>query len=161
MKLDNKQTQDTKILDKLVNTICAIANLGKNSEGYLYIGIADSRKDAKRIKDIYKIEPYEINEKFIVGIERECQALDITIDEYLKKIVDYINNSDLSDHTKRHVLSQIDTILYKDLTVIRITIPPQKEPTYVGDKMFIRQGNSTVELTRPKDIVAISSMFQS
>jgi len=57
------------------------------------------------------------------------------------------------------VLSQIDTILYKEYTVIRIRIPSQSEPTYVGDKIFIRKGNSTIEVTKPKDIVTIVSLF--
>jgi len=159
LKLDKKKTKDKNMLKKIVKTICAIANLGKNSEGYLYIGIADSKEDAERIKDIYNIEPHNVSDRFIVGVDRECNVLNISIDEYVRSIVDYINNSDLSEHTKRHVLSQIDTILYKEMTIIRIKIPPQKELTYVGDKIFVRQGNSTIEVIKPKDIVAISSMF--
>lgn len=159
LNLNDDKSQNNGMLEKIVNTICAIANLGRDSEGFIYIGIADSERDAYRIKEIYGIEPYKVSEKFIVGIDRECKKLKISIDEYVKKIVDFINNSKLSNHTKLKVLSQIDTILYKEYTVIRIRIPSQSEPTYVGDKIFIRKGNSTIEVTKPKDIVTIVSLF--
>jgi len=85
LNLNDDKSQNNGMLEKIVNTICAIANLGRDSEGFIYIGIADSERDAYRIKEIYGIEPYKVSEKFIVGIDRECKKLKISIDEYVKK----------------------------------------------------------------------------
>ena len=54
---------------------------------------------------------------------------------------------------------KIDTIDFKGLSVIRINVPSQKQISYVGDKVFIREDSSTVEAEGPK-LVAVSQLFQ-
>jgi hypothetical protein len=46
----------------------------------------------------------------------------------------------------------------KELTVIRIRVPKQKEISFVGDAAFVREGSSTVE-AKGKKLLAINSMF--
>jgi NAD kinase len=53
-----------------------------------------------------------------------------------------------------------DTILYKDRSVIRITIPSQKKVSFVGKKAYKRNGASTVEVTDHEQIIAIYEIFQ-
>ena len=42
----------------------------------------------------------------------------------MEKIVEHIRGSKLSDPLKTQVLSQVDTIIYKHLTVVRIEFHP-------------------------------------
>jgi predicted HTH transcriptional regulator len=48
---------DQNIIDKVIKTICAIANNGSESVGKIIIGVTDKDKDAERINYIDKIEP--------------------------------------------------------------------------------------------------------
>lgn len=159
LKLNDEKSLNSHIYQKIVNTICAIANLGKYSEGYIFLGIADKQSDNERIKLLYKTPTYEINEKFVVGIDHECRQLDINVEKYLSRLFGKISSSQLSEPTKTQVLSQIDTIEFKGLSIIRIKIPSQLQPTYVGNKIFIREDSSTKELTNPRKIAAIVSLF--
>ena len=54
---------------------------------------------------------------------------------------------------------KIDTIDFKELSVIRINIPSQKQVSFVGKEAFIREDSSTVEAEEPK-LVAVSQVFQ-
>lgn len=81
------------------------------------------------------------------------------MEEYVQIIVNYINNSKISDHTKGAVLSNIDFNSYFDLGVLVISVPPQKELTYLGDELYRRDGSNNTLVINPKDVVALNSRF--
>ncbi len=105
------------------------------------------------------IEPEIIGSRYVVGIDRELAILGYTTDEYIDKIMGPIRASDLTEPLKSHVLSQIDVVELRELTVIRIRVPAQKDVSFVGDKAFIREGSSTIEVAGPK-LMAIIKLFQ-
>lgn len=160
LKLDDRREVDSNILSKIVNTICAIANLGSHSQGYIILGVADKESDSTRIKNLDKVPAFEISEKFVVGIDRECKILGIKIDDYIKRIIDYIRKSNLTEPLKTQTISTFDSIVYKSATVLRIRIPSQSELSYVGDKLYMRQDSNTVEINNPKEIAAIAKLFK-
>lgn len=49
LDLGNSRSIDSNLLDRINETICAIANLGPKSKGFLTIGVADKKADADRI----------------------------------------------------------------------------------------------------------------
>ncbi len=155
----NDRKIELSVFEKIINTICAIANLGKDSSGFLYIGIADKKADSDRIEKIDLINSINIGEKYIVGIDRECKVLKISVEQYMDKILYCIKSSKLSDPLKTQIQSKIDIIEYKNLSTIVISIPSQKEISYVDDKVYFRKNSSTNEAS-PKEIVAISKFFQ-
>lgn len=73
---------DENIMNKVVNTICAIANNGPKSVGKIIIGVTDKDKDAERIHNIDNINPKRIWKRFVVGVNREANRLGITIEQY-------------------------------------------------------------------------------
>jgi hypothetical protein len=148
-----------KLIDKIIEIICSMANIGPSSTGgNIFLGIADCASDAKRIEDIYKVKPQLISDKYIYGIERECEKLGIDLDAYLRIIVDRIRKSELSDEVKADVLSNIDHIDYKGKTVIWIKVPPQKVMAWVGEKTFHREDSNTVPAS-PKLSTLIDKRF--
>jgi len=146
------------LVDRIINTACAIANLGPNSEGYIYLGVADSESDANKIKELDGMKYTEIAEHYIVGIDRECRYLGIELGRYLDMIIGRIRCSELTDPLKTQILTQIDIISYKTYTVIRFRIPPQSEMSFVGDRTFVREGNQTVEVKGQK-LLSITKLF--
>lgn len=158
LELVEKPTPKDEILYKIVNTICAIANLGPTSEGYIFLGVADKKVDADRIKELYNLDYLVVSDHYVVGIDREVKKLNTTIERYLQNIVECIRKSSLSDPLKTQVLTQIDTILYRNYTIIRIKIPSQSNISFVGNDAFVREGSETWK-TDAKSVVAIASLF--
>lgn len=154
---DRKLNND--LLSRLVDTICGIANADPDTDGYIFLGVADKNQDAERIKNLDGINPIEINGRYVVGIDREANILSKKIEDYVDILINVIKKSDLTNPLKTHVLMKIDTINYKGYSVIRINVPSQKEVSFVGEKAFTREGSSTVEAKGPK-LMAVFQLFQ-
>ncbi len=150
---------NTDLFNQLVNTICGIANCGPDSDGFIFIGVADSEKDANRVEELDEIKPIKINTRYVVGIERELKLENLSIDSYVAKFIGAIKKTELSEPLKSQVLSQIDIIEYKGLNALRIRIPKQEEMSFVGTKSYIRESSNTKELLGPK-LIAISKLFK-
>jgi hypothetical protein len=156
--LSDKRKINENLYDEIIETICAIANIGPEENGYLFIGVADKEADALRIQALDGIDYKTINQRYIVGIDRELNHLGGTLDNYINKMMGKISKSELSEPLKSQVLSQLDVIDYKNLTVIRLRVPKQNELSFVGKKSFIRENSQTLELDGPK-LIAISKLF--
>lgn len=146
------------LLSKIIETLCGISNIGPDADGFLFIGVADSPEDAKRIETLDQIKPVQIGNRHVVGVERELPLIKCDLEAYLAKILAKINDSELSEPLKSGILSQVDTIEYKGLTIIRIRIPKQNEISFLGDVAFIREGSSTIE-AKGKKLLAINQRF--
>jgi uncharacterized protein with ParB-like and HNH nuclease domain len=157
--LSPKRKLNNDLLPRLVETICGIANSDPENDGYIFLGVADKKKDAEKFKILDAINFIEINDRYVVGIDREARVLGKTLEVYVGILINTIRQSDLTDPLKNQVLMKIDTIDFKGLSVIRINVPSQKQISYVGDKVFIREDSSTVE-ANPRKVVAVTQLFQ-
>lgn len=160
LPLEKKSNDPTNMLDKLLKTICAIANNGPKSSGKILLGVADETQDADRVVEIDGVEGKTIGKRVVVGINREAKRLDCSIESYVQTISQYIKNSELSEHTKGSVLAHIDYNNYYDLGILIVSIPPQMQITYLGDAVYCRAGDENQLLNSAKDIVALSDRFQ-
>jgi hypothetical protein len=157
--LEENGGEDSQIINKVVNTICAIANIGPKSTGKILIGVTDKKPDADRAKAIDGIEPKKIGKRFVVGVNREAKRLGTSVEKYFSKWKDGIKKSDLTAGLRDSVLSQLDFNSFYGLGVIAITIPPQSELSYVGEQLYWRNGDSTELATSPKQIASIAARF--
>ena len=144
---------------RLVETICGIANSDPDTDGYIFLGVADKKQDAERIKILDRINPIEINDRYVVGIDSEARVSGKTLEDYVGILINAIKKSDLTDPLKTQVLMKIAPICYKGLFVIRIHVPSQIQVSFVGEKAFIREDSSTVEAKGPK-LLAVFQLFQ-
>ncbi len=158
LRLNDAKDIDDAVLPMVVETICGIANIGPETDGFVYLGIADKKADAERITALYGLAPVVFDNVSIVGVEREASQLGIEPDKYMRKIEDGIRNSILSEPLKTQVLTALDLVNYKGLAVVRIRVPRQKQVSFVGDDCFIRIGSSTHKATGPQ-IAAVGSSF--
>lgn len=147
LRLENDRKADPDLLDRVVETVCGMANCTPGSPSYLHFGVADKESDALRIKSLDGIEPVKVGEHFVVGIDREVTVLKMKLDDYIKRITSHLRASKLSEPLKSQVLSGVDLITYRGLSVVRFSIPPQSAPSYVDQRVFTRVGSSTVEAT--------------
>ncbi|MBP6368157.1 MAG: DUF262 domain-containing protein [Nitrosomonas sp.] len=156
--LSTTRNFDISLPQKIIETICAIANVGPDANGFIFIGVADKKADADRINELDKIDPKIVGNRFVVGLEREMKLLSMSHEQYLDKVISYIRNSELSEPLKSQVLSQSDYVEYKGLSVLRIRIPVQSEVSFLSNKAFIRENSSTI-LAEGKKLLAINSLF--
>lgn len=150
---------DPGIVEKVVTTICAIANNGPNRGGKILIGVTDKESDARRIEQIDRTSPQRIGRRFVVGIEREAVRLGISTEDYFSRWKDGIRNSTISSKLKSSVLSNIDFNSFFGLGVIIITVPPQDELSYVGDDVYFREGDETKKAETPRQIAELAKRF--
>ena len=145
------------IISTIMETICGIANVGPDADGFLYIGIADKPADANRIRELDGIDPIKFDHVEIVGIEREAKQRGVSIDKYMRILQDGVERQ-LSEPLKTNILTSLDLISYKGLQVVRIRIPRQTQPTFLGEECYLRIGSSTKKATGPQ-IAAASKLF--
>jgi len=148
------------LLQRIIETICGIANSDPDADGYIFLGVADQKSDADRIKLLDQINPVEVNGRYVVGIDREAKVQGKSLEHYVEILVNKLRNSELTDPLKTQILMKIDTILYKGHSVIRMTVPAQTEVSFVGETAFTRENSSTVEAKGPK-LIAVSKRFQN
>ena len=158
LRLDDKRAVDDGCLQAVVETICGIANLGLGANGFIYFGIADKLADASRISKLDGITPIELEHIQIVGVDREAKVMGRPLDKYVKVFEENLANSNLSEPLKTQVQAGLDVVQYKGLSILRIHVPKQTAPSFVGDSCFFRQGSSTLKATGPQ-IAAIAKLF--
>jgi hypothetical protein len=159
LTLTEPRKPDSGMPDKLIRTICAIANNGPHRVGKLIIGVTDKDADAARIKAIDGVEPNKVGKRYVVGVAREAKFLNISADQYLTKIKNIIKQSELSQKLKNSVLSNIDYNSYYGLGVIIITIQAQDELSFVGEELYWRSADTTALASSPKDVASIAQRF--
>ncbi|MGH8000973.1 MAG: RNA-binding domain-containing protein [Brasilonema sp.] len=50
LDLSQSRKLNSELIERIIETICGIANFGSDSDGYIHIGVTDSKKDADRIE---------------------------------------------------------------------------------------------------------------
>lgn len=159
VSLSNQRSIDFGVIDKVINTICAIANNGKNNTGKIIIGVTDKDSDAARIKQLDGIEPKKVGKRFVVGIVREATFLGKSVEDYFSIWKNAITNSELSQPLKDSVLSNLDYHSFYGLGIIIITVLPQTEPSYIGENIYWRNGDSTEVVKSNRQAAMIAQRF--
>lgn len=159
VSLSDQRKIDYDLIDKVIKTICAIANNGPQHPGKLIIGVTDKESDAQRITAIDGITPRKVGRRFVVGIRREAKVLNISPEAYFGKWKSALKDSSLSSPLKEAVLSNMDFNDYYGLGVLIVTIPPQKQLSYVGEDVYWREGDSTSIASTAKVIASIAQRF--
>lgn len=144
---------------RIAEIACSMANIGPDAYGYIFLGVADKLQDAKRIAALDNIKPVFINDLAVVGVDREAKKAGQSLDEYVRSFVSELSNISLSEPLKSGLLGSIDTIEYRGVSVVRLSVPNQKQISWVGDETFVREGSSTLKASQ-KQVAAISDRFQ-
>lgn len=159
LSLSEHRIIDEQLINKVIKTISAIANNGQNNMGKVIIGVTDKDADADRIRKLDSIEPKKIGKRFVVGVNREAKALGISVEDYFSKWKNAIKNSEISPSLRDSVLSHMDFNSFYGLGVIVISIPPQKELSYVGEEIYWRNGDATELAKAAKQIATLAQRF--
>jgi hypothetical protein len=161
LRLDDKRIREPSLMDRVVETICGIANIGPSSSGAVFIGVADKDSDKKRIEDLDGITAAPVGARYCVGIDREAAIIGIPVEHYVRNIAAHIAMSALSEPLKTAVCASIDPIVYRGHSVVCIWVPSQKAPSDVNDAMYVRSGSETKKVEGLKQMKAVVSLFEA
>lgn len=159
LMLDNGRTMDSGLIEKVLKTLCAIANNGPHRSGKVLIGVTDKDADAERIRKLDGIEPRKVGKRNVVGVVREANTLGISVEDYYTMWKEAVKKSLLSQGLRDSVLSHIDYNSFYGLGVIVFTVPPQKELSYYGDDVYWRNGDSTEVAAGAKQVAGLAQRF--
>lgn len=159
LDLGPQRKLDMSVIDKILKTLCAMANNGPKRTGKVLIGVADKEADAERARKLDKIKPKKVGTRHVVGVSREAVQLKMSVEDYLIKLKEAIKQSALSEPLKQSVLSHLDFHSFYGLGVIVLTVPPQKDVSYFDNKVFVRVADSTEEVKTPKAIADVVKRF--
>ena len=155
--LDSQKKFNIKNFEKIMKTICAISNNGKNEEGYILIGIADTKDDKKRIEKLYSEYGLskQVNNHFITGLNGEANEYK-SFEDYYKTI------SDLFEKEKEKFTDLgkclIESINYYDRELFLIKIKSSNNICTYNKKIYYRVGPQTKE-AEPMQIIDLSKRF--
>jgi hypothetical protein len=152
---------DQDCFEKICQNIAAMANLGKEKKGYIFLGVSDTEKDTKQIEKLDGISAHRFFPFGIVGIEREANIQNITLDQYILQISRKIRDSKLPEWLKTKINTSLTPITYHDHTVLMIEIHAGKEPVWYDNKLYIRDGHEKkAQEVSGEKISAVYSLFQ-
>lgn len=72
LRLDDSRAIDPDIIAKVIRTISAIANNGKDRAGTILIGVTNKDGDARRVEQLDGIRPRKVSRRYVVGARREA-----------------------------------------------------------------------------------------
>lgn len=141
----------TEFFNKILESLTALANLGKNKTGYLFIGVTDNEKDTLQVEKLDNLSDIpRVNSFGIVGLEREAKLKGVSLDTYIAHITKLINSSNLDQSLKTNITKEITPITYGENTVLMIPVKNGDEPVYLNDVLYERVGAQTCEVKGAK-----------
>ncbi|MGQ1948613.1 GmrSD restriction endonuclease domain-containing protein [Geofilum sp. OHC36d9] len=151
----SKREFDEASFYKILCNISALANLGKERIGYLFIGVTDKEADTLQVEKIDGlINLPRFHDFGVVGLEREAKIKGVSLDHYISFITSKISNSGLDSTLKTRVTKDLTPITYHGQTILMVKVACGDEPVYFDEKLFQRDGANCVEVTgsKQKDI---------
>lgn len=159
LRLQDPREVDENVIEKVLKTICAVANNGRDRTGSILVGVTDKKAHADRVVQLDGVQPRKVGRRYVVGVRREAKVLGETSEEYFARWKLAVRNSDLSEPLKSAVLSSMDYNDYFGLGVIVIAIPPQSDLSFYGDDVYWRDGDETVIASGAKKIADLQKRF--
>lgn len=143
-RLDSERKLDTECLERVLQTLTAMANMGPTSTGYVLLGIADKKADAERVALLDAVTPIDVRGFHVVGLEREAVVRGTSLNDYWAWLLQRIaSNTQLPSWLGVGVSRDARLANYRGLPVGILKVSPAKEPAFYGSQLFERVGSET------------------
>lgn len=127
-------------LNKTIKTLTAMANRGKDSVGYLIIGVADKIEAAKAVEEKTNEKSIKVGNFYITGINHDIRLLNTDDDRYFQKIIQKIKIQPIEEDYKTEILNNIRFIDYGGRKVIVMKIKELGHPSLYDNAYYDREG---------------------
>ena len=147
-----------KTLNKTIKTLTAMVNRGKDSVGYLIIGVADKIADAEDVMKTTKEEYIKVGNFFVTGVNHDINILTLDDDRYFQHITQKINSQPIDDDYKSEILNKIRFIDYGGRKVIIMKIKALNHPA-LYDNMYYERKGANVEKIEMSQVMNLFKKF--
>ncbi|MEM0831233.1 hypothetical protein J4V19_25755, partial [Escherichia coli] len=113
---------DEECFINIFQTAVARNNIGRESNGYILVGVSDTKATADRVKALYGVTPIECNGYYINGIDHEAVIQSKNIDNYFMFIQQKIESFNFHEALKQKILKDISLGSYEGLNVLKMDI---------------------------------------
>ncbi|WP_251003659.1 AlbA family DNA-binding domain-containing protein [Escherichia coli] len=159
--LSGENKIDEECFINIVQTAVAINNIGRESNGYILVGVSDTKATADRVKALYGVTPIECNGYYINGIDHEAVIQSKNIDNYFLFIKQKIESFNFNEALKQQILKDISLCSYEGLHVLKIEIKSVGEVCHFENRYYIRQGTATHLITDGEAISSLHRLYYS
>ncbi len=146
LRLDGKNGFDEDSFDKIMKTLVGIANLRVGLRGYVLVGVADRAEDARRVTELFGVDPKPFERFFITGVEHEANALGKNLDQLFQEVTERVRASSVSEPLKDFIARHIKCVRYYDKTVFVFEAQAQQQPSNYEGRFYVRHGNMLAEV---------------
>ncbi|MEQ1137786.1 GmrSD restriction endonuclease domain-containing protein [Acinetobacter seifertii] len=150
------------LIDKILKTLTAMTNSNKG-ECMVIVGISETKDGAINHQNTFSKSYIEYNNLFIVGVEEEAKHIYKSLDNYLKAIKDYIENSDkISQSFKNTILLNLVNFSYKEKEILMFRAERGKAPEAYDKQYHTRylSHNNDIEIGS-QEMVDLFANFNS
>lgn len=134
-----------KIVRDIAETAVAMANNGRQSEGYILVGVADKEADAARVLQLSGREAREIEGRLVTGVELDIDLLG-SIDKVLLWFTDKFRALNVDSRLQDQILRDLRVAQIAERHVLILKIRDVGEPVTVGNTFYNRLGSQTLEV---------------
>lgn len=155
-----RKFEESVFENKILKNIAALANLGKEKIGYLFIGVTDEESDTLQVEKLDGLKNVPRYNGFgVVGLEREAKLRGVSLDDYITFLTKKISDSTLPNDLKTRISKAITPITYHGMTILMIEVKAGSEPVYYNDNLYHRDGANCIEVKGAKQ-AEIFKLFQ-
>lgn len=136
------------VIHDIMRTLVAMSNTtdSKDKEGFVIVGIADSREAYDNWHTVYKEQAVINNQHYIPGVTKEAEKLCGSTDSYLRRLRTLIDAENISGKLKEYILETFELFDYYGVELLVFKSKHMGEiSTYDGIK-YVRHSNETVKM---------------
>lgn len=157
-RLDRDNALDEGLLEKIGETLSAMANKGPGAVGYVVVGISEDQATAERTKALYGTEPVRVQDFFVTGIDGEARVSHQNLDRYFQFLLEKVKELPLQPGLKDYVLKEIRLGSYADKSFVVFKTTAMQQPVAYMSKYFVRNGPHNAEVA-PEDFGVLFARF--
>ena len=131
--LQNDQYNE-ECLHKIIKTLTAMANTGKNTTGYVIVGVADKESDSQKYESKYGISAKEFNTFFVTGVDGEIKQNYKSADVYFNKVKQAIEKEPVDSYTISYITRYMRLVNYYDKSILVLSLKSSDEPLLYNNK---------------------------
>ena len=150
--LQNDQYNE-ECLHKIIKTLTAMANTGKNTTGYVIVGVADKESDSQKYESKYGISAKEFNTFFVTGVDGEIKQNYKSADEYFNKVKQAIEKEPVDSYTISYITRYMRLVNYYDKSILVLSLKSSDKPLLYNNKFYERRAANVHEIIEDKEVL--------
>lgn len=162
--LQNDQYNE-KCLHKIIKTLTAMANTGKNTTGYVIVGVADKKSDSQKYERKFGTLSKQFNSFFITGVDGEIEKNYRSADEYFNKVKQAIEKEPIDSYTISYITRYMRLVNYYDKSILVLSLKSSDKPLLYNGKFYERRAANVHEIVEdnevlPNDMIGLFERFK-